>query len=89
MTVYKELIKGESSGLSQLQLDQVDVGPLPAPGSRSSATGLTYRNDLDSFKMQMGLPPDTPIDPRPEPDPPVQGRLRRHRRVAARTRAAT
>ncbi len=60
--VYRELIQGESSGLSRLQLDQVESGLYNAKQTLV-ATRLTYRNDLDNFKMQMGLPPDTPLMP--------------------------
>jgi hypothetical protein len=58
--VYRELIQGESSGLSQLQLDQVDSN---LQGARAAlvADKYTYRNDLDQFKIQMGLPPDVPL----------------------------
>jgi hypothetical protein len=58
--VYAELIKGEASGLSQLQLDQVESGLV---GARGSYVGdrLTYRNDLDNFRVQLGLPPDFPL----------------------------
>jgi hypothetical protein len=58
--VYRELIEGESSGLSQLQLDQVESG-LQNARLAIVADKVTYRSDLDSFKMQMGLPPDTPL----------------------------
>jgi hypothetical protein len=58
--VYRELIEGESSGLTQLQLDQVDSN---LQSARQAMVGdkLTYRNDLDQFKIQMGLPPDVPM----------------------------
>ncbi|HMB02191.1 MAG TPA: hypothetical protein VKP69_00450 [Isosphaeraceae bacterium] len=58
--VYRELIEGESSGLSQLQLDQVESSLV---GARQQIVldRTAYRNDLDGFKMQMGLPPDTPL----------------------------
>ena len=59
-TVYTELIKGESSGLTQLQLDQVDNNLQQARQSLVSAR-TTYRSDNDNFKLQMGLPPDTPL----------------------------
>jgi len=62
VTVYKELIQGESSGLSQLQLDQVESG-LQGAKQGFIRDRTQYRLDLDSFKMQMGLPPDTPIIP--------------------------
>jgi hypothetical protein len=60
--LYAQLIEGESSGLTQLQVDQVRSQVLTA---RSSLIGdiLTLRNANDSFKQQLGLPPDTPIVP--------------------------
>jgi hypothetical protein len=58
--VYAELIQGESSGLSQLQLDQVE-SRLQAARTAIVGDKLTYRTDLDNFKQQMGLPPDTPL----------------------------
>ncbi|GAC1470526.1 MAG: hypothetical protein NVSMB9_15710 [Isosphaeraceae bacterium] len=60
--VYAELIKGESSGLSQLQLDQVDSS-LQGARQRLVLDRTQYRFDLDQFKAQMGLPPDTPLVP--------------------------
>jgi len=60
--VYRELIQGESSGLSQLQLDQIESGLYNAKQALVN-TRVVYRIDLDSFKMQMGLPPDTPLIP--------------------------
>ncbi len=58
--VYRELINGESSGLSQLQLDQVRQ---QVQNSRSQLlqSRTTYRNDLDLFKIQLGMPPDVPV----------------------------
>ncbi len=60
--LYEQLIEGESSGLSQLQVDQVKSRVL---GSRSTliADILTLRTTNDQFKQQIGLPPDTPIVP--------------------------
>jgi hypothetical protein len=58
--VYKELIQGESSGLSQLQLDQIDSSVQRARQALITDL-LAYRGDLDQFKMQMGLPPDVPL----------------------------
>jgi hypothetical protein len=60
--VYSELIKGESSGLTQLQLDQVDQNLQNARLALVNFRNI-YRSDLDGFKLQMGLPPDTPIMP--------------------------
>ena len=62
VALYEQLIEGESSGLSQLQVDQVKSQVVSA---RSSLIGdiLTLRNNIDSFKQQLGLPPDTPMVP--------------------------
>jgi hypothetical protein len=60
--VYRELIEGESSGLSQLQLDQVDSS-LQGARQQLVSDKLTYRNDLDQFKIQLGMPPDVPLVP--------------------------
>ena len=60
--LYEQLIEGESSGLSQLQVDQVKSRVLT---SRQTliADIITLRNTNDSFKQQIGLPPDTPVVP--------------------------
>jgi hypothetical protein len=58
--LYQELIQGEASGLSRLQVDQV-MQNLILGRQTLFADKLTYRTSLDSFKMQMSLPPDTPI----------------------------
>lgn len=58
--VYSELIKGESSGLTKLQLDQVDQN-LQNARTQLVTSRTNYRSDLDNFKIQMGLPPDTPM----------------------------
>ncbi|MGC8641444.1 MAG: hypothetical protein ACP5XB_16385, partial [Isosphaeraceae bacterium] len=57
-----QLIEGESSGLSQLQVDQVKSSVVSARSTVISAI-LTARNGNDSFKQQLGLPPDTPMVP--------------------------
>jgi len=60
VNLYKQLIDGEASGLTQLQVDQAQNSLIN--GRRTLAQDiLTYRNNLDSFKMQMGLPTDTPL----------------------------
>ncbi len=58
--VYKELVNGEGSGLSQLQVDQLDQQVQQA---RNQLLGsrLQYRNDLDQYKIQLGMPPDVPM----------------------------
>ncbi len=59
-TVYTELIKGESSGLTKLQLDQIDNNVQNA--RRQLVTDkLNYRGSLDQLKLQLGLPPDVPL----------------------------
>ena len=60
--LYQQLIEGESSGLSQLQVDQVKSRVLPA---RPTLIGdiVNLRNPNDQFKQQLGLPPDTPMVP--------------------------
>ncbi len=60
VTVYSELIEGESSGLTQLQLDQV-ASSVQRARQQLVADRTTYRYDLDQFKMQLGLPPDVPL----------------------------
>ncbi|WP_165071013.1 TolC family protein [Paludisphaera rhizosphaerae] len=60
VSLYEELIDGEASGLTQLQVDQAKNQL--ATGRRTLASDiLTYRYGLDQFKMQMGLPTDTPL----------------------------
>jgi hypothetical protein len=58
--LYQELIQGESSGLSQLQVDQV-MSQLIGARATLFNDKITYRSGLDAFKMQLGMPPDTPI----------------------------
>jgi Outer membrane efflux protein len=58
--LYGELIQGEASGLSRLQLDQVMQRVITGRQALFNDK-VTYRVQLDEFKMQMGLPPDTPL----------------------------
>jgi hypothetical protein len=58
--LYQELIQGEASGLSRLQLDQV-MQRVIAGRASLIADRYTYRFQLDQFRMQMSLPPDVPI----------------------------
>lgn len=60
VNLYKQLIDGEASGLTQLQVDQAQTSLINGR-LRLAQDILTYRNNLDSFKMQMGLPTDTPL----------------------------
>jgi hypothetical protein len=62
VNLYKQLIQGEASGLSQLQVDQSESSLVTARG-RLVADLLSYRRDLDQFKVQLGLPPDVPMVP--------------------------
>src|SRR5262249_47434399 len=58
--LYQELIQGEASGLSQLQVDQV-MSQLITARQGLFNDKLNYRLGLDQFKMQLGMPPDTTI----------------------------
>ena len=60
LAVYKELVNGESSGLTQLQVDQVNQNVQNARSTLIQAQ-TQYRNDLDMFKIQLGMPPDVPL----------------------------
>src|SRR5262249_22579145 len=55
LVVYKELAKGESSGLTQLQIDQVDGNIQTARFNLIQAMN-NYRITLDQFKQQIGIP---------------------------------
>jgi hypothetical protein len=58
--LYQELIQGEASGLSRLQLDQV-MQRVIAGRAALIVDRNTYRVQLDQFKMQLSLPPDLPM----------------------------
>ncbi|MGO9811399.1 MAG: hypothetical protein ACLP53_11575 [Isosphaeraceae bacterium] len=60
--LYEQLIEGESSGLSQLQVDQVKSRVLTSRQTLITDI-ITLRNTNDQFKQQIGLPPDTPMVP--------------------------
>jgi len=60
VNLYEQLIDGEASGLTQLQVDQAR-NSLVQGRSTLAQSILSYRNSLDQFKLQLGLPPDTPI----------------------------
>jgi hypothetical protein len=59
-TVYQELIVGASSGLSQLQVDQIDSS-LQQARQQLLFDRTQYRDFLDQYKLQLGLPPDVPL----------------------------
>ena len=58
--LYQELATGEASGLSRLQVDQV-MQRVITGRQALFADKITYRNQLDQFKMQLSLPPDMPL----------------------------
>jgi hypothetical protein len=62
VNLYEQLIQGEASGLSQLQVDQSAANLLTARQSLVSDL-LSYRRDVDQLKVQLGLPPDVPLVP--------------------------
>ena len=58
--LYQELIQGEASGLSRLQLDQV-MQRVIAGRAALITDRYTYRYQLDQLKMQLSMPPDLPV----------------------------
>jgi len=60
LKVYTELIQGEASGLTQLQVDQVDSS-LQRARQTLVNDRTNFRSALDQFKTQLGLPPDVPL----------------------------
>ncbi len=58
--LYEQLIEGESSGLSRLQVDQVRSQLIRARSNLVTDV-LSLRNSNDQLKQQLGLPPDTPM----------------------------
>jgi len=60
LKVFTELASGAGSDLTQLQVDQVDQSLQTARQALYTDT-LTYRLLLDQYKIQLGLPPDTPM----------------------------
>jgi hypothetical protein len=60
--VFRELAKGESSGLTQRHIDQID-SLLQRAYSDIVDREAQYRDALDAYKVQLGLPPSTPAVP--------------------------
>ena len=60
LTIYKELVKGDSSGISQLQVDQINRS-LKLVETTLLGDEAQYRTALASYRIQLGLPPDTPV----------------------------
>ena len=63
LEIYKVYAEGgASSGISQLQVDQIDQNLNQARGTLITSQ-IAYRNALDNYKTQLGLPPDVPLIP--------------------------
>ena len=60
LRIYKELVKGAASGISQLQVDQIDRS-LKAVENTLIGDEAQYRTALAQYRVQLGLPPDTPV----------------------------
>ena len=58
--LFDELIRGERSGVSGLQLEQVDHYRLLAQQNLDIEMS-SYRSGVDELKVSLGLPPSTPI----------------------------
>lgn len=58
--IYKELVKGAASGISQLQVDQIDRS-LRTTESQLVQDEAQYRIAIAQYRIQLGLPPDTPV----------------------------
>ncbi len=56
LKLFQELIQGESSGLSALEVDLVEVSLVRARQRLADATAQ-FRDGLDELKAAMGLPP--------------------------------
>lgn len=62
LALQEEQVGGEGSGLTQLQVDQTNSSLQDARITLLNSQ-VFFRNQLDQFKQQMGLPPDTPLMP--------------------------
>src|SRR5262249_50402249 len=60
LTVYQEFERGAASGISQLQVDQIEQNLVRAR-QLLVQDELQYRFFMDQFKLQIGLPPDVPM----------------------------
>jgi hypothetical protein len=58
--LFDELIRGEASGVSQLQLEQVDLYLLQSRQNLDLEL-TSYRTAVDELKLLVGLPPSVPI----------------------------
>ena len=57
---FVEMGQGGGSGVSQLDVDQIDSSLQGQRGSLIAQLN-SYRNFLDQYKIQLGLPPDVPL----------------------------
>jgi len=62
LELQEEQLGGEGSSLTQLQVDQTN-NSLQSTRVQLLSSQVGFRNQLDQFKLQMGLPPDVPIMP--------------------------
>jgi hypothetical protein len=62
LRLYQELLRGEASGLSQLEVDQVDASLVNSRGRLTHAIAR-YRDGLDEFKAAIGFSPRAPLIP--------------------------
>ena len=62
LKLFQELIRGESSGLSTLEVDLVHAS-LAAARQQFADEIAQYRNALDNFKTTIGLSPEVPLIP--------------------------
>jgi tetratricopeptide (TPR) repeat protein len=60
LEVFRELARGEAGGISQLQIDQVDL-QLQQQRANLLTQRTRYRDALDELKQAIGLPPAAPI----------------------------
>jgi hypothetical protein len=62
LEVFQELSRGAASTVRPLDLVNVEID-LQNQRATLLATSVQYRNQLDQFKQQLGLPPDLPMVP--------------------------
>jgi hypothetical protein len=60
LTQFKEMAQGGGSGVSQLNVDQINSS-VQTNRQRLLTDVTQYRILLDQFKVQLGLPPDVPL----------------------------
>ncbi len=58
--LFEQLIRTETSGVSQLQIDQTD-GFLQLSRQSLAIDFTEYRTSVDDLKVSLGLPPSTPL----------------------------